>query len=124
MGKIGHWVALNESDEGTGRDPQTLLEVHTVTNWNLASWKFADSMFRNWATGWYQWSPHDYHNMSLWLNKVLRRLGCTEGRFLGCDSGGWFHLDHIAEILCSGVTEQEPGARIWRPNWVHDLRDK
>jgi len=78
-GKIGHWVALNESDEGIGRDPQTLLEVHTVTNWNLASWKFADSMFRNWATGWYRWSPHDYHPMSLWLNKVLRHLGCTEG---------------------------------------------
>jgi len=33
-------------------------------------------------------------------------------------------LDHIAEILCSGVTEQEPDARIWRPNWVRDLRNR
>jgi len=24
----------------------------------------------------------------------LRHVGCLDGDFLGCDSGGWYHLEH------------------------------
>ena len=82
-GRIGHWVALNESDENGGRRAHTSLEVHTVTNWNMASWKFTDELFRNWASGWSRWSPRDYQTMSYCLNTVLRHLGCMYGQFLG-----------------------------------------
>ena len=46
------------------------------------------------------------------------------GQFLGCDSGGWYHLEHIARILHPGVTEHEPDIRTWRPDWVYKLRDR
>jgi len=55
---------------------------------------------------------------------VLRHWGCAHGQFLGCDSGGWYHLDHIARILHRYVTESDSISEEWRPNWVRDLRSK
>jgi len=98
--------------------------VHTVTNWNLAIWRFTDGTFRDWASGWYRWSAYEYQTLSFSLNTALRHLGCIYGQFLGCDSGGWYHLDHIAQILHCYVTEDELASKGWRPNWVIELRSK
>ena len=57
-GKIGYWVALNESDDHAGRKRHTFLEVHTVTTWNVALWRVTDGPFRDWASGWYRRSAY------------------------------------------------------------------
>jgi hypothetical protein len=123
-GRAGYWVALNGSDENGGRYERTCLEVHTATNWKFALWRFMESHLKCWASGWHRWTPYDYKSLSFSLCYALRHVGCTHDQFWVCDSGGWYHLDHIARVLHSYVTENEIDSRRWRPNWVVELRMK
>ena len=116
-GRIGHWVALN----GIKRDPDVFLEAHSVTNWNLMQWRFTDNYVSRWAANYPRWPSRDYCTMSHCLCTVLRHVDCIYGDHLGCDSGGWYHLEHIARILYHGVTEHNVRNQAWRPPWVSEL---
>ena len=50
-GQKEYWVALNRRDNEGGRYVNTILEVHTVTSWKVALWKFTDYL-RRWTSGW------------------------------------------------------------------------
>ena len=116
-GRIGHWVPINR-----GRlPPDVTLEVHSVTHWNLMSWKFTDNQVSNWTTQFPKWPHQAYVTLSHSLCRVLRHVGCLDGNLLGCDSGGWYHLEDIAQLLCRGVTEHDIEEQGWRPRWMIHL---
>ena len=116
-GKIGHWTAINKD-----RLPSDVaLEVHSVTHWNPMNWKFTDDRVSNWTAQYPRWPHQAYITLSHSLCTVLRHVGCLDGDLLGCDSGGWYHLDDIAKLLYWGVTEQDVEGQGWRPHWMIHL---
>jgi hypothetical protein len=116
-GKIGHWTAINDDR----RPSNVVLEVHSVTHWNLMQWKFTDNCASTWTAQYPKWPHKAYFVLSHCLCTVLRHVGCLDGDFLGCDSGGWYHLKRIAELLHWGVTEHNVEGQKWRPRWMMDL---
>jgi hypothetical protein len=92
-GRVGHWVAINN----VRLSSNVVLEVHSVTHWNLMQWKFTDNRVSGWAELYPRWPHQAYFAVSHCLCTVLRHVGCIDGGFLGCDSGGWFLLSKLAE---------------------------